>query len=134
MRNRVQTFLSKTLSSEKLGQLFFAYLIFLQDSGVLRVLSRDPSTPRRAQMLQEMHFRNIAQRATLRKRTEEAARYLEATRIQTSAVYTEEFTVTEDLMGLSIGTHGVNIQQARKIEGIKNRIRQFWYPSIRKLH
>ena len=31
-------------------------------------------------MLQEMHFRNIAQRATLRKRTEEAARYLEATR------------------------------------------------------
>ena len=44
------------------------------------MLSRDPSTPRRAQMLQEMHFRNIAQRATLRKRTEEAARYLEATR------------------------------------------------------
>ena len=31
-------------------------------------------------MLQEMHFRNISQRANLRKRTEEAARYLEATR------------------------------------------------------
>ena len=51
-----------------------------KDLGVLRVLSCDPSTPRRAAMLQEMHFRNISQRANLRKRTEEAARYLEATR------------------------------------------------------
>ena len=52
----------------------------IQELGVLRVLSCDPSTPRRAAMLQEMHFRNISQRANLRKRTEEAARYLEATR------------------------------------------------------
>merc|ERR1719204_861900 len=71
-------------------------------------------------MLQEMHFRNIAQRSNLRKRTEEAARYLEATRLQTSAVFTEEFSVTDDLMGLAIGAHGANIQQARKIEGVMN--------------
>ena len=41
-------------------------------------------------------------------RTEEAAKYLEATKLQTSNGYTEEFTVMEDLMGLAIGLEVIN--------------------------
>ena len=54
-------------------------------------------------MLQDMHYRNISQRLVLLRRTEEAAKYLEQTKLQTSNGFTEEFTVMEDLMGLAIG-------------------------------
>merc|ERR1719357_592549 len=93
---------------------------YQEDKGVLVVISRAENSQKRAGMLQDMHYRNISQRLVLLRRTEEAAKYLEATKLQTSNGYTEEFTVMEDLMGLAIGAHGANIQQARKIDGIIN--------------
>ena len=93
---------------------------FIKEEDVVKVLSRDESSEKKASLLQDLHFRNVSQRAILQRRTEEAARTLEATKLQSSSGFSEEFNVREDLMGLAIGTHGANIHQARKIEGVLN--------------
>ncbi|XP_035912768.1 synaptic functional regulator FMR1 isoform X2 [Anopheles stephensi] len=112
---------------------------YIPERGVLRVISRSESTQRRATMIQEMHFRNLNQKVVLLKRTEEAARQLESTKLQSSGGqynnnqrisafmgqcmserFTDEFKVREDLMGLAIGAHGGNIQTARKLDGVLN--------------
>ncbi|CAH3996355.1 fragile X mental retardation syndrome-related protein 1 isoform X2 [Pieris brassicae] len=97
-----------------------ALVWYVPERAVLAVISRCDTSQKRAQMLHEMHFRNLTQKLLLLKKTEEAARQLESTKIHNQGGYTDEFSVREDLMGLAIGTHGANIQQARKVSGITN--------------
>ncbi|RZC32169.1 fragile X mental retardation syndrome-related protein 1 [Asbolus verrucosus] len=93
---------------------------YVPDKGVLLVISRSESSRRCARLLQDMHFRSLSQKVLLLKRTEEAARQLESTKLATIGGFSDEFNVREDLMGLAIGAHGANIQQARKVDGITN--------------
>ncbi|CAH1134995.1 unnamed protein product [Ceutorhynchus assimilis] len=86
----------------------------------LAVITKCETSRKRASLLQDMHFRSLSQKVLLMKRTEEAARQLESTKLATIGGYSDEFHVKEDLMGLAIGAHGVNIQQARKVEGVTN--------------
>ncbi|XP_049821449.1 synaptic functional regulator FMR1 isoform X2 [Aethina tumida] len=90
------------------------------EKGILLVISRCDSSRKRAKLLQDMHFRSLSQKVLLLKRTEEAARQLENTKLASIGGYSDEFNVREDLMGLAIGAHGANIQQARKVDGITN--------------
>ncbi|KAK9505472.1 hypothetical protein O3M35_009521 [Rhynocoris fuscipes] len=93
---------------------------YIPENGVLSFISRCENSQKRAAMLQEMHFRNLHQKLLLLRRTEEAQKQLESTKIQNTGGFSDEFSVKEDLMGLAIGAHGVNIQNARKLEGITN--------------
>ncbi|XP_033324859.1 synaptic functional regulator FMR1 isoform X5 [Megalopta genalis] len=93
---------------------------YVPERGVLLAISRYETLHRHSSVLQEMHFRSLSQKVLLLKRTEEAARQLESTKLQTIGGYTDEFNVREELMGLAIGAHGANIQQARKVDGITN--------------
>jgi fragile X mental retardation protein len=65
-------------------------------------------------------FSAIFVQVMLLKRTEEAARMLESTKLHNIGGFSDEFKVREDLMGLAIGAHGANIQTARKLPGVTN--------------
>ncbi|XP_044761792.1 fragile X mental retardation syndrome-related protein 1 isoform X4 [Coccinella septempunctata] len=117
-----------------------ALIRYVPEKGVLLVISRSEASARTASLLQDMHFRSLSQKVFLLKRTEEAVRQLESTKLasvggrykpshvrtsnyegtRANSRYSDEFSVREDLMGLAIGAHGANIQQARKIEGVTN--------------
>lgn len=56
---------------------------YVPEKGILLVISRSEASRKSACLVQDMHFRGLLQKVFLLKRTEEAARQLESTKLAT---------------------------------------------------
>lgn len=83
----------------------------------LDVIVSSDAAQKRATIVSDLHFRSLRTKLQMLQKVEEASKQLEMTQ-QRAESCMEKFSVDEDLMGLAIGTAGVNIIAARKIPGV----------------
>ena len=57
---------------------------YIPERGVLFVVSRNGETKKHCDLLIDMHFRSLSQKVFLLKKTEEAAKQLESTKLHTT--------------------------------------------------